>query len=89
MHDAFNAEEVETDDILSLKNIHTTAWPSTLTDLVIAQSVKELSLNELHQLKSEPWMNEQIKTEQSPAALMFSPFGSCLENFCSWKHTYF
>lgn len=82
-YNAFNAKEPETAEVVNFKIIHTTAWPNTLTGSVIPQSVKELSLNELHQIKSEPWMNEQIKTEQSPAALMFNPFGSGLENVWS------
>lgn len=55
------------------------------THRLIDSTVKELSLQKLHQIKSELWINEQIKTE-SPAALMFNPFGSVLENVFSWIH---
>lgn len=52
-------------------------YPHRLNDSTVCQRA---FLNELYQIESEPWINEQIKTEHSSAALMFNPFGSGLEN---------
>lgn len=71
--------------VLNFTYIHTPAHtpPSQAQNCTVCHRA---FLNELRQIKSEPWTNKQIKTKQYPAALIFSPFDFGPGNVCPWRH---